>query len=127
MRQFTYEDVVVSLREIVHGDDDYVYEQTPPFDPDGEPKCSYFDYEGQPSCLVGHFFAKEGLLTADSPLRVTLEGDNAHQAIGLMRERGIALFTEEAENVLYRAQMHQDEGRPWGFALKAAIKAGYDD
>lgn len=124
MRKFTYEDVVLSLKEIINGDEDYVYEQTPPFEPNGEPQCSYFDYEGRPSCLVGHFFAKEGLLTADSPLRATLEGDNATQALSVLENRGIALFTEEAANVLWRAQIHQDEGKPWGYALEGAILAG---
>lgn len=121
MRKFTYEDVVLTLKEIINGEEDYVYEQTPPFDPWADPQCSYFDYEGRPSCLVGHFFARTGLLTADSPLRRTLEGDNATQAISVMADRGIAEFTEEAANVLWRAQIHQDEGKPWGFALEAAI------
>ena len=127
MRKFTYEDVVLTLKEVINGDEDYVYEQTPPFEPNGEPQCSYFDYEGRPSCLVGHFFAREGLMTADSPLRRTLEGDNATQAISVMTDRGIAEFTEEAANVLWRAQIHQDEGKPWGFALEAAILAGNHD
>jgi len=127
MRKFTYEDVVLTLKEIINGDEDYVYEQTPPFDWDGDPQCSYFDYEGRPSCLVGHFFAREGLLTADSPLRRDLEGDNATQAICVMAHRGIAEFTEEAANVLWRAQIHQDEGKPWGYALEAAILAGNHD
>ena len=123
MRQFTYDDVVLSLSEIINGDEDYIYEQTPPFEPNGDPQCSYFDYEGRPSCLVGHFFAREGLLTADSPLRVTIEGDNATQAIGEMEARGIALFTKAATDILWRAQIHQDEGKTWGYALQAAIAA----
>tara|TARA_A100001388_G_C28657317_1_gene445030 strand:- start:244 stop:627 length:384 start_codon:yes stop_codon:yes gene_type:complete len=127
MKKFTYEDVVLSLKEIINGDEDYVYEQTPPFEWNGEPQCAYFDYKGQPSCLVGHFFAKEGLLTADSPLRRTLEGDNATQAISVMTDRGIAEFTEEATELLWYAQMHQDEGKPWGYALEGAILAGNHD
>ena len=124
MRKFTYEDVVLSLKEIINGDEDYVYEQTPPFDPWSDPQCSYFDYEGRPSCLVGHFFAREGLLTADSPLRRTLEGDNATQALKVLENRGIALFTEAAVEVLYTAQRFQDAGEPWGYALEAAIMQG---
>lgn len=127
MRKFTYDDVVLTLKEIINGDEDYVYEQTPPFDPWADPQCSYFDYEGRPSCLVGHFFAREGLLTADSPLRRTLEGDNATQAISVMADRGIAEFTDEAANLLWYAQMHQDEGKPWGFSLESAMFASNND
>lgn len=121
MRQFTYEDVVLSLKEIIHGKEDYVYEQTPPFEWAGDPQCSYFDYEGRPSCVVGHFFAREGLLTAESPLRATLEGDNVANAVFVLEERGIATFTERATNALRIAQFNQDGGKPWGYALQAVI------
>jgi hypothetical protein len=127
MRRFDYEDVVRTLKEIINGDEDYVYEQTPPFDPWGDPQCSYFDYEGRPSCLVGHFFAREGLLTADDPLRRTLEGDNAHNVVDVMQHRGIAVFTTEASNLLWYAQMRQDEGKPWGFSLESAMEVSDRD
>ena len=127
MRRFDYEDVMLSLKEIVNGREDYVYEQVPAFREDEDTQCAYFDYNGQPSCLVGHFFAREGLLTADDPLREILEGDNAHEAANVMHSRGIATFTPRAADLLWYAQMHQDEGKPWGFSLESAMSASNND
>ncbi len=121
MKIFTYEDVLLSLKHIIHEREDYVYEQTPSFYEHESPHCAYFDYMGQPSCIVGHFLAREELLDASHPRRAAMEGDNVNEVISVLSHEGIASFSDDAVGLLFKAQCCQDEGTPWGESVERAV------
>ena len=115
MKEYHYEDVLLSLKEIVHAKGErYVYEKAV----DG--RCVYYDPDTeQPSCLVGHFVYKEGLLSFDDI--APYEDDNAESMTQQLEHDQIAYFDSRSVQLLNIAQELQDQGRPWGEALDYAI------
>lgn len=90
--------------------EDYIYES-----PDGDGTCKYF-YNGQPSCLVGHVFDKEGF---DYQEIEYLEDISVH---GIFLGSGVRIFTERAAEFLDCVQELQDCGTPWGEAFERGLE-----
>jgi hypothetical protein len=130
MKQLSYEDAVLLLKEIVADrGDDYVY---PSFDECAECStlrmedycdwhtnegCRYFTETGAPACIVGEFFHRT--LQPEEYNRFYLEGRTATEAISLLPLEVDA----RTKSLLTVAQQRQDVGHTWGDALSTAIDA----
>jgi hypothetical protein len=117
MIEYTYEDVVQVLKNIVHArGEDYVYEKV-------NGNCVYFDTENQqPSCLVGHFMYETGILTLEEDF-ADYEEEDADNLVYQLDRRGIAYFDERSQNLLSWVQFKQDMGNTWGDSLSDGIDA----
>lgn len=113
MQEYTYEEVLQSLKEIVHAKgENYIY-------PRAKDGCVYFEDDGQPSCLIGHFMYEQRLVTYDDA--PNYEEQNAENAAAIMEANEIARFDERAILLMQAAQENQDWGRPWGASLAMAV------
>lgn len=93
---------------------DYTYTPVAALDVDDLPRCVYL-HRGAPSCVVGRVLARHGWpLEALAPLDDE-DGTGAHQLPDAMADA-------EARELLSRAQIKQDDGRPWSDALAAAAE-----
>ena len=87
---------------------DFVYQR--PIEHSSE--C-YYNWDGQPSCVVGHVFANYvGIEVPDDMENIGVDSY-------LFRVPGVRI-TPEAHQVLGVAQNEQDLGRPWGEAYAEA-------
>lgn len=115
MREVSYDETKALLEGIVKGREDFVYVPV-----DGY-RCVNWteDDEGRtPSCIVGHVFAKLGVL---GELRVGFKGWDAHGTTDMLAQFGVAWFDPSAVRLLARVQSKQDDGATWGLALGEAI------
>lgn len=108
-KKITEQMLIDSLYEIVAENPDYVYG-----DQDAEGFCCYFDDEGEPSCLVGHVLARNGI-TAEQvePVKVSC-------APAVIREIAEIQLSLEAKILFDSVQCWQDMWEPWARALKLA-------
>ena len=109
MSNVTDEQFISVLREVVAGNEDFVYVKVKPADntDDAVSKCRYFDHNGNPSCLIGQTLFKCGIVVPEA-----LEGTGAS---GVLRE--LTNTSEVVHAAASRAQAVQDAGSPWGVAL----------
>lgn len=115
MIQFTYEDVLLSLKEIVHDKGEhYIY-------PRAMQTCLYYEDNGEPSCIVGHFLHKHDILQADQ--EDIYEGNNAESLCDYLKLVDIAEFDDRSRLLLQEAQECQDWGYTWGNSLNTAVEA----
>lgn len=106
----TYAEVKADLESIVNDfGPDHVYAA----DPEGDGPA-YFHGDA-PGCGVGHWFARRGYLAGH--LEAVNEQTGANHAIGFL---GIEMESKAIELLRY-FQYYQDEGMPWGDALKSAV------
>lgn len=113
---YTYEDVLAELREIIKGREDYVYEA-----PENG-TCVYFDFDGAPSCLVGHWLAMHGVTSTffhDNGISLS---STVKQLFGLCPQLMLMDLDEDAYHLLLVAQQQQDTARPWGYAVDYAAQ-----
>lgn len=86
--------------------------------------------DGQPSCIVGHVFARLGV-TYELAVAAAMNGSmGAYSSIRNLGSYGWTdwTFSPEAQNALTSAQSWQDRGSTWGEALAAAeesLKSGH--
>lgn len=115
MIEYTYEDVVQVLKNIVHArGEDYLYERV-------NGNCVYFDAEKQqPSCLVGHFMYETGILNLEEDF-AEYEEEDADNMVYKLENRGIAHFDARSQNLLSWVQRAQDRGNTWGDSLSGGI------
>ena len=86
--------------------------------------CRY-EYNGAPSCLVGHVLHRAGWSV--NALRDLDEGGIAAQDLWYADlPDGVPGVTQGAALALETAQVFQDDGDTWGTALRAAIKVAAD-
>jgi len=112
-----YETVVEDVQEIVAGNEDYIY-----VNPHGEIAgvdkglaCYYFSPEtGEPSCIVGHLFAKHGIKYED------IKDSNTGFIMNAERE-GNFLIDPPALSFLERVQEYQDTGSTWAVSLQKGL------
>lgn len=115
MIQFTYEDVLQSLKHIVHAKgEDYIYNRA-------RQSCVYYEQNGEPSCLIGHFLYENELVMAVDAEEY--EQNDAQSVVWKLEEKGIAQIDERATYLLQNAQECQDWGHSWGASLNTAIEA----
>jgi hypothetical protein len=116
MIEYTYEDVLQSLKTIVHGmGEDYIYPRSV------DRSCVYYEGNGEPSCLVGHFlYENELVMAADSD---KYEDQSAETVVRALEVMEIASFDARSSLLLQRAQECQDYGVAWGDSLNSAIEA----
>lgn len=115
MIQFTYEDVLQSLKNIVHAKgEDYIYNNA-------RRTCVYYEKNGEPSCLVGHFLYENELVMAVDAEEY--EENDAQSVVWKLGNKGIAEIDERATYLLQNAQECQDWGHSWGDSLSTAIEA----
>jgi hypothetical protein len=105
---------IAALEEAVaEKGEDYVYRTD---NPGGQ--C-YYSVDGEPSCIVGHVFAK-----LDQELFRDVADWEAryHQSMSVrtVRTRWPSRMDYDALEALSMAQVYQDAGRTWGQAVKAA-------
>lgn len=113
------EQVVDLLREVVaEKGEGYVYPHVP--NPTGVVGCRY-EYEGAPSCLVGHVLHRAGW-SVEALKSLDWSGISAQDLWHQSLPEGVGVVTMAAAEVLERAQIHQDDGDSWGFAAREAIK-----
>ena len=100
--------IVDAIREVASSAPEYVYKS-----PNQTNRaCLYFDYGGNPSCLIGHALAKCGLTEDD-----VTEGSAALDVLGAKGiDEDVALAATVAQDV-------QDGGGTWGYALEAFNEA----
>ncbi|AAN01695.1 hypothetical protein P755_gp083 [Mycobacterium phage Quink] len=87
--------------------------------PDKQAACQYFESDtGEPCCIVGHALAKFGYTYADAKRQWNTGVD-----VGELFHKGvIALGDGESYDLLdglREVQSAQDDGLPWGEAVKA--------
>lgn len=112
MKQYTYEDVLPIIKDIVEvKGPQYVYEKV-------NDRCLYRDEEGNSSCLVGHFLDREALLNDLVPNDYEEEGVGS--VLFTLTDNKIADFDVEASYFLTMVQEKQDSGVPWGQAVEFA-------
>lgn len=117
---FTLEDVLNAAREVVaEKGADYVYPNSIVGGGDGV--CVYAGEDSAPSCLVGHVIYR---LDPEAFLQVAeIEATEGTTAAGGLEEDGYlpeGFWDEEAQEAMVAAQASQDNGWPWGYALKEA-------
>lgn len=85
--------------------------------------CRNFE-DGQPSCIVGHVFAKLGV-TYDDAVNASIDGTKGVRwSTNCLEKSGFEWsFSRNAIKVLSSAQSWQDRGATWGEALAAAEKS----
>lgn len=112
-------DVVYGLNTLVAlKGEDYVYPQ-----PEGI--CEYVR-EGEPSCIVGRFLHAVGvplerLAKADSETHGG--GIAAYDLLRKLEVEGVVTFSGgDILHALAQAQLSQDDGRTWGFAVSRALQ-----
>ena len=86
--------------------EDYIYEA------DDNGSCRYF-VDDEPSCIVGHVFHDLGI---DSDF--VEEFQVPKDAV----DSEVLELSYEAAELLEAVQSKQDNGEPWGYALKAAVR-----
>lgn len=112
----TIEQVTETIREIVKGNEDYVYE-----DAEGGEYCTYSTPDGAPSCIVGHVINR---LAPEKFESIHLSEWSEEGVFGVNFGASIYDYSaDEAANevlqyALRRAQMVQDSGGTWGQALE---------
>ena len=110
-----YDEVVDMLKAIVAGKEDFVYERV-------ESVCLYWtngeDATRDASCIVGHVFQALGVL---SDLPHWYQNSDANVTVGVLKQKGVLIFTRKAQALLMVAQGRQDEGIPWGEAVQEAL------
>ena len=109
MRNVTDEQFIAALREVVAGNEDFVYTKVKPAgeNDDVVSRCRYFDHNGKPSCLIGQALSKCGIVVPEA-----LEGKPAETIL-----RELTGTSERVHAAAGRAQAVQDTGSPWGVAL----------
>jgi hypothetical protein len=122
--ELTYDEAVELLQEAVaKKGEDYVYEpplvQTPYIEEGSQVAlCVYFDDEGSPSCIVGHALAKKGV-TREALDNVDSELNRNAGPYGLESAEVISAPVGVID-LLSLVQDYQDQGTPWGEALRIA-------
>jgi hypothetical protein len=95
----------------------YVYEP-PKRDGDWDAICRY-EFDGQPSCLVGRCYVAAGA-TAEDLENLDLRNFGSGISADEVRSLGSLTITEDAAEVFRRAQEYQDDRIPYGVALAEA-------
>ena len=109
-KTLTYERAKELLLQVTEGREDYVYQN-----PDPEhPAACYNHWNGEPSCLIGHAIAADGI---DLVEEVGAELDAAGAVEDIYGQ-----WEENAVRLWVKAQIRQDGGYPWGKAAQYAIK-----
>lgn len=109
----TKEQVVDALKDVVTGNEDYIYEEH-------YEHCWYTDPEtGTPACLVGHVLSKvdPDLLREISRFRRDNEAGWGSVSSGF----GVDI-DPKASAILAEVQCAQDNGSSWGAALDRALE-----
>ena len=117
---FTLEDVLNAAREVVaERGEDYVYSNS--LNEGGSGKCVYANEDGTPSCLVGHVIHRLDPNVFKNLAEKEFADDTTAAELLTVEEYVPTDFWEmEAEAAMNTAQAYQDDGLPWGTALKAA-------
>lgn len=117
--RLTLQEVIEDAKEVIKGKEDYVYVD-PLGNTAGVPRtnlfCVYFDTAtGQPSCIVGHIFARHGI-TYENVVHnnVNFVGDALQEAKVEAEPRAV--------DFMRKMQSSQDMGVTWGAAYAKAIK-----
>lgn len=127
MRTVTLEETKNLLKELVSGNEDYVYEKPVVAMASGSSvqKCVNWVHDGKGgrvgSCLVGKVFEKLGVL--DDTNQATTADDEAE----FLAFEGVIAFDMAAVNLLREVQMQQDSRHPWGEALAVGLRKGAYD
>lgn len=108
-KTLTYERAKELLLQVIEGREDYVY-QNP--DPEYSDAC-YNHWNGEPSCLIGHAIAADGI----DVCKVGAEFD----AAGAVQST-YGQWEENAVRLWMKAQHYQDGGVSWGEAVQYAIE-----
>lgn len=91
----------------------------------GQGGCSY-QKGGEPSCIVGHALVRLGM-----PVEELMEfDDTGDSGIGCIVSSNDDLFEIDDEKALWgveKAQSNQDNGVPWGMAVKYPVDDGSED
>jgi len=121
MTKIDYDTAVKDVQEIIKGREDYVYVNPFGKKAGGEDglNCYYFDpNNGQPSCIVGHVFAKHGVTFED----VGVMNDNC--IMDAIYVAGIDL-DYQTRYFLEAIQERQDSGVPWGESVSRTMKEDF--
>lgn len=108
-----YEDLLLSMKRVVHGHEDDVYNKI------SSVECLYYR-NGHPSCLIGHVLADLGL-----PVKIAPDGTAAHlegKAADLVLWDAYDVTDERALTLARNAQRVQDNGGTWGDAVTFAVE-----
>jgi hypothetical protein len=122
----TKDEAVEMLRATVSGEEEYVDQGW--VDGDGCRYASYEsddkDYEDYPGCLIGQVFSRLGA-TREQLVAMDRCGGTI---VALARDGDIPFeVSDSALLVFAAAQNQQDEGKPWGEALDAALAVARED
>lgn len=121
--EITIETVEKGLRALVdqYGEN-FVYDKH-------ETECGSFECtyvrDGQADCIVGKFLVAQGV-----PLERLAEADLAFHGAGLpadcllseLRHEGCITISGESISALKEVQYQQDDGNPWGVAVRRALQ-----
>lgn len=106
---------------------DYVYEDVTFEDEFGEIRdagtCMYSTEDKKPSCIVGHIIHKHFPEVFEKIYQG--EWGSTHfptsQAVDFIAVKYPNMFTEQAKQLLHKAQLFQDAGATWGKSVDAAV------
>jgi hypothetical protein len=114
-RTLDYDEVLAALEQIVAAKGpDFVYKEAlRPARQNGDgTACANWDYDGAPSCIVGHYVVQAGIVEPN-----TYDQFSAVQA--LMHSNGYGM--DDATSILlHTVQTKQDQGVSWGDSLALA-------
>lgn len=115
-RMVGFDETVGLLREIIRGNEEFVYRDTSKGD---WSQCVY-QKDGEPSCLVGHLLHRLGV-TVEMLSDFDGWGYCAVTAILDLRAQGLMEFDQRSELLLSLVQRKQDNGITWGAALEDSV------
>lgn len=125
-KELTLDKAITLLREAVkEKGTDYKYEIPTWESETGElitaDQCMYKDFDGKPSCIVGHVIHK--LLPEKWEELDFIEGTLAQDLVRELQDEGyLTVVDEEVLDFLGYAQGEQDRGRTWGVAYHEALE-----
>lgn len=125
-KELTLDRAITLLREAVkEKGTDYKYELPTRESETGErieaDQCMYKDFDGKPSCIVGHVIHK--LLPEKWEELVFIEGTLAQDLVCELEDKGyLTVVDEEVLHFLGEAQGVQDRGSTWGVTYHEALE-----
>lgn len=109
----TLDEGIAAVRAVIAGRETIVYEKVTV---DGDPECVYFE-GGEPSCVIGHALVRLGRWTLDR-LRYLDHGAAGGSVAAVDLPRYLPGLPAEVAVVFNAVQKAQDDGVPWGVALR---------
>ena len=117
----SYEQAVLALKKAVEElGEDYVYKRIRR--PNGKSYCAYYDQNKAPSCIVGHVLTEIGAEPFEFDSDENTSNISRLETIGIVKFDDSINGLSKTATLLGVAQISQDTGAPWGYAVREATE-----